>query len=410
MEDQDYSVLIVDDHAETRKNISKLLQFESDIKVVGTASTGREGIQKARDVNPDVVLMDINMPDMDGINATEAIQEQVPTTQIVILSVQGDTNYMRRAMLAGARDFLTKPAKSDELITVIRRAGQKSKEEKKKAQFAVPSQAGVRTKFGTTSQLSGFGKIISVYSPKGGVGKTTIATNLAVTLHREETPVVIVDGNLQFGDVAVFMNERSKNSIVDLTPLADQLDPEVVDEVAIHHKSSGVDIVSAPPHPEDADKVSGPALVKVLQYLKRLYTYVIVDTATGLSDITLDTLEASDLMILVTAQDIPSIINTRMMLSLLKALNINQERIILTMNRYEKQISISPDKVSKNMNHKIVAVLPEDPQIVVPAVNRGVPFMLDDGKSKEIGKSILDLSAKVREGLSKLEKEMVSEN
>lgn len=410
MEDQDYTVLIVDDHAETRKNISKLLQFESDIKVVGTASTGREGIQKARDVNPDVVLMDINMPDMDGIKATEAIQEQVPTTQIVILSVQGDTNYMRRAMLAGARDFLTKPAKSDELITVIRRAGQKSKEEKKKAQFAAPTQAGVRTKFGTTSQLSGFGKIVSVYSPKGGVGKTTIATNLAVTLHREETPVVIVDGNLQFGDVAVFMNERSKNSIVDLTPLADQLDPEVVDEVAIHHKSSGVDIVSAPPHPEDADKVSGPALVKVLQYLKRLYTYVIVDTATGLSDITLDTLEASDLVVLVTAQDIPSIINSRMMLSLLRALNINQERIILTMNRYEKQISISPDKVSKNLNHKIVAVLPEDPQIVMPAVNRGVPFMLDDGKSKEIGKSIMDLSAKVREGLSKLEKEMVSES
>jgi pilus assembly protein CpaE len=269
---------------------------------------------------------------------------------------------------------------------------------------------GMRTKFGTTSQLSGFGKIISVYSPKGGVGKTTIATNLAVTLHRDETPVVIVDGNLQFGDVAVFMNERSRNSIVDLTPLADQLDPEVVDEVAIHHKSSGIDIISAPPHPEDADKVSGPGLVKVLQYLKRLYTYVIVDTATGLSDITLDTIEASDMVVLVTAQDIPSIINSRMMLSLLRALNINQERIILTMNRYEKQISISPEKVSKNLNQKIVAVLPEDPQVVMPAVNRGVPFMLDDAKSKDIGRSILDLSAKVREGLSKLEKEMVSES
>ncbi|MFO8037149.1 MAG: response regulator [Anaerolineales bacterium] len=410
MEEQNYSVLIVDDHTETRKNISKLLQFESDIKVVGTAGTGREGIQKAREINPDVVLMDINMPDMDGIKATEAIQEQVPTTQIVILSVQGDTNYMRRAMLAGARDFLTKPAKSDELITVIKRAGEKSKEEKRKAQFAAPAQMGMRTKFGTTSQLSGFGKIITIYSPKGGVGKTTIATNLAVALHRDETPVVIVDGNLQFGDVAVFMNERSKNSIVDLTPLADQLDPEVVEEVAIHHKLSGIDIISAPPHPEDADKVSGPGLVKVLQYLKRLYTYVIVDTATGLSDITLDTLEASDLVVLITTQDIPSIINSRMMLSLSRALNINQERIVLAMNRYEKQISISPEKVSKNLNQKIVSVLPEDPQVVMPAVNRGVPFMLDDAKSKEIGRSVLDLSAKVREVLSKLEKEMVSES
>jgi pilus assembly protein CpaE len=248
-----------------------------------------------------------------------------------------------------------------------------------------------------------------VYSPKGGVGKTTIATNLAITLHRDETPAVVVDGNLQFGDVAVFMNERSKNSIVDLTPMAEQLDPEVVDEVAIHHKASGVDIISAPPHPEDADTVTGPQLVKVLEYLKRLYTYVIVDTATGLSDITLDTLDASDLVILVTAQDIPSIINSRMMLALLKALNISKEKIVMAMNRFEKQISISPEKVSKNLNHKIVAVIPEDPQIVMPAVNRGVPFMLDDVKSKEIGKGILKLSAQVRESLNELEKEIVTE-
>ncbi|MFO7944195.1 MAG: response regulator [Anaerolineales bacterium] len=410
MTEQDYTVLIVDDHDDTRKNISKLLKFESNIKVVDTASTGKEGIKKARELTPDVVLMDINMPDMDGIKATEAIQEQVPSTQIVILSVQGDTNYMRRAMLAGARDFMTKPAKSDELITVIKRAGQKAKEEKEKAAFTVPGQAGVRTKYGTTSQLSGFGKAISVYSPKGGVGKTTIATNLAVTLHRDETPVVIVDGNLQFGDVAVFMNERSKNSIVDLTPMADQLDPEVVEEVAIHHKSSGVDIISAPPHPEDADTVTGPQLVKVLEYLKRLYTYVIVDTATGLSDITLDTLDASDLVILVTAQEIPSIINSRMMLALLRALNISKEKIVMVMNRFEKQISISPEKVSKNLNHKIVAVIPEDPQIVMPAVNRGVPFMLDDVKSKEIGKGILRLSAQVRESLNELENEIITEN
>jgi len=95
MTEQDYTVLIVDDHDDTRKNISKLLKFESNIKVVDTASTGKEGIKKAREHIPDVVLMDINMPDMDGIKATEAIQEQVPSTQIVILSVQGETNYMR---------------------------------------------------------------------------------------------------------------------------------------------------------------------------------------------------------------------------------------------------------------------------------------------------------------------------
>ncbi|MFC1879805.1 response regulator transcription factor, partial [Chloroflexota bacterium] len=90
-------VLIVDDIAETRENIRRLLQFEKDIEVVGAEGYGRGGISAAKELRPDVVLMDINMPDMDGITATELIRQDNPATQIVILSVQGDPNYMRRA-------------------------------------------------------------------------------------------------------------------------------------------------------------------------------------------------------------------------------------------------------------------------------------------------------------------------
>src|SRR5690606_22665973 len=117
-------VLIVDDIAETRENVRKLLQFESYIDVVGTARTGREGIQLAGELDPDVILMDINMPDVDGITATEEVRQKSPHIQVVILSVQGDPNYMRRAMLAGARDFLTKPPMGDDLISAIKRAGE----------------------------------------------------------------------------------------------------------------------------------------------------------------------------------------------------------------------------------------------------------------------------------------------
>ena len=405
MADSEYTVLIVDDHAETRRNITKLLQFESDIEVVGTAKSATDGIQEAIELNPDVVLMDINMPDVDGIKATEAIREKVPTTQIVILSVQGDANYMRRAMLAGARDFLTKPAKSDELVSVIRRAGDKAKEEKQKSAFSPGGSRNVTSQRlgGTTTQLSSLGKIIAIYSPKGGVGKTTLATNLAIALHNEDTPALVVDGDLQFGDVAVFMNERSKNSLIDLTPLADQLDPEVVDEVVIHHKTSGVDILSAPPHPEDAEKATGAQVVKVLEFMKRIYSYVIIDTDQGLSDITLDALDVSDVILLITVQDIPSIINTRVMLNLLNTLGVSQQRIMLVMNKFDKQIAITPGKISKNLNKEVSAVLPKDEEVVILAVNKGVPFMLNSGKSKDIGKSVLELAGKVRERLKHLE-------
>jgi len=404
----EYNVLIVDDQEETRRNVARLLQFENDINVVGTARTGQDAINQTVALDPDVVLMDINMPDMDGIEATELIQEQAPMSQIVILSVQGDTNYMRRAMLAGARDFLTKPPKSDELVSVIRRAGAKAKAIRSDVQYIGRSTGSLKDPRGTTIQLSGMGKIIAVYSPKGGVGSTTIATNLAVTLHSAETPAVIVDGSLEFGDVQVFLNERGRTSIIDLTPNADQLDAELVEEVVLHHKESGIDIVSAPPNPIDAEQVSGSDFVKVLKFLARLYSYVIVDTHSYLSDVTIDTLDGCDLMVMVSSQDIPSIINTRSMLQLLiNSLGVQKEKILLVMNRFDKQIAISPDKVSHNLGHKVSSVIVEDKEVVVPGVNRGVPFMLGDGKSKEIGKGIMELVGKVREQLSKLESNLV---
>jgi pilus assembly protein CpaE len=404
----EYNVLIVDDQEDTRRNVARLLQFENDINVVGTARTGQDAVNQTVALDPDVVLMDINMPDMDGIEATELIQAKAPISQIVILSVQGDTNYMRRAMLAGARDFLTKPPKSDELVSVIRRAGAKAKAIRSDVQYIGRGTGGLKDPRGTTIQLSGTGKIIAVYSPKGGVGSTTIATNLAVTLHSTETPAVIVDGSLEFGDVQVFLNERGRTSIIDLTPNAEQLDAELVEEVVLHHKDSGIDIVSAPPNPIDAEQVSGSDFVKVLKFLARLYSYVIVDTHSYLSDVTIDTLDACDLMVMVSSQDIPSIINARSMLQLLiTSLGVQKKKILLVMNRFDKQIAISPDKVSHNLGHKVASVIVEDKEVVVPGINRGVPFMLGEGKSKEIGKGILELVGKVREQLSQLEQNQV---
>src|SRR5512140_2506714 len=210
-----FRVLIVDDVADTRENVRKLLQFESDIDVVGAARSGMEGIQLSQELDPDVVLMDINMPDIDGIAATEAIRHKSPYIQVVILSVQGDQNYMRKAMLAGARDFLTKPPMGDELSSAVRRAAATALVERNKlvASRATGSGAGLPT---AVHVLPGLlqGKVVSVYSAKGGVGKTTVAVNLAIALHNDDTRVVLVDGNLQFGDVAIFVNEQGKNTIL----------------------------------------------------------------------------------------------------------------------------------------------------------------------------------------------------
>jgi pilus assembly protein CpaE len=102
-------VLIVDDLRETRENVRKLLQFEPDLDVVDQAENGEEAVDKAQKYRPDIILMDINMPGVDGIGASQTITKAVPESQIIIMSVQSEADYLRRAMLAGARDFLMKP-------------------------------------------------------------------------------------------------------------------------------------------------------------------------------------------------------------------------------------------------------------------------------------------------------------
>lgn len=400
-------VVIVDDIAETRENIRKLLQFEPDVEVVGVARTGREAIDISKDVKPDVLLMDINMPDMDGIAATEIIRKTVPFAQIVILSIQNDPNYMRRAMLAGARDFLTKPPTIDELNSAIRRAGAMAHEERTK----IPQVSGTQTTRTGGMYPSGLvmagGKVITFYSPKGGSGCTTLATNLAVCLNNEDTSVVIVDANLQFGDVAVFLNEQGKFSILDLAPRADELDPEIINSVTIKHSQSGIKILSAPMKPEQSDMVTGEQFSKVIRYLRSMYSYIIIDTASALQNITASAINNSDILILLTTQDIPSIKNSRLFLDETDALGFDRKRIIFVMNKFDKRIGITPEKVSENLKQEISAVIPFEERVIV-SVNRGIPFLLVD-KSRPISRSILTLAEVVRKRISEIEPQSETE-
>lgn len=398
-------VLIVDDIAETRENVRKLLQFESDVEVVSVAGSGKDGIKFAQDLNPDVVLMDINMPDMDGISATEVIRQKQPHIQVIILSVQNDQNYMRRAMLAGARDFLTKPPMGDELISAVRRAGDMARMEKAKGaqQFASPVSAMGSSSMMTAMAPVSKGKIIMVYSPKGGTGCTTVAVNLALALHNNDTRAVLVDANLQFGDVAIFVNEQGKNTILELAPRVDELEPEIVEEILIKHEASGIRILPAPQRPEMAEQVSADQFTKVLQYLQRIYAYVVVDTSSILSDVTLSTIDVADILVLVATQEIPAIKNSRLFLDLLQSMGFGKERIVFMMNRYDKRIAITPERVSENLKQEVAVTVPLDEKVVITSVNRGVPFMLDN-KAQAVARGILSLAEIVRSRLAALEK------
>ncbi|NYD66433.1 response regulator [Agromyces atrinae] len=119
-------VLIVDDHAAVRAGLTALLDGEDGISVVGDAADGREALHRADVLDPDVVLMDIQMPVLDGIAATRALLERDPHRRIVVLTTFGFDEYVDAAIGVGARGFLLKTASADELADAVRRvaAGQ----------------------------------------------------------------------------------------------------------------------------------------------------------------------------------------------------------------------------------------------------------------------------------------------
>jgi pilus assembly protein CpaE len=245
------------------------------------------------------------------------------------------------------------------------------------------------------------GHVIMVYSPKGGTGVTTLAVNLAITLHNDETRAALVDANLQFGDVAVFLNEQGKNTILDLAPRADELDPDVVDSVMLKHAASGIRVLAAPSRPEHAEHVSSDQFSKLLKYLRQVYAYVVVDTSHALNDITLAALDASDVVVLVGTQDIPAIKNIRLFLDLLNTIGVTRDRLCLVMNKFDKRISITPEKVGENLKQSVVGVIPLEEAVVIPSVNRGVPFMVDN-KTKLVARAVFALAEAVRAQLAKM--------
>ncbi len=113
-------VLLADDHAILRKGIRMLIDSQADMEVVGEAKTGREAIEEARRLKPDIVVMDISMPELNGIEATRQIGESLPQTRVVALSMHKDSVYVREILRAGARGYLVKDSEDDDLLRAIR--------------------------------------------------------------------------------------------------------------------------------------------------------------------------------------------------------------------------------------------------------------------------------------------------
>jgi len=384
-------VVIVDDIAETREHLTKLLSFESDIEVVGAASSGEEALELTGKLQPDVLLMDINMPGMDGIATTERISATYPLTSIIMMSVQGEADYLRRSMLAGAREFLVKPFSSDELTASIRQVH--VRERQKRGRMVVPAQAGQSGAESSTKN----GKVVTLFAPKGGVGRTTLAVNLAVAMAGEQRQAVtLVDGSFQFGDVGVLLNLNPKNkSIIDVVADPASTDEDLVDTTLINH-STGIKVLLAPPSPEMAELITVDQIRRMTNRLRETNDFTIVDLWPHFNDVSLALLDMSDVILTILTLEITNIKNIRLFLEVADQLGYG-DRLKLVLNRADSAFGIRVADVENSVGRKIDHQVVSDGRTVVYALNRGVPFVWSNSQAP-VSEDILKISRALVQG------------
>ncbi|PKM44516.1 MAG: histidine kinase [Firmicutes bacterium HGW-Firmicutes-8] len=378
-------ILIVDDITETRENIKRLLYYEKDMMIVGEAADGQEAVNQTEKLSPDILLMDINMPVMDGITATETISLKYPKAAIIIMSVQGEQEYLKKAMVAGAREYMVKPFSTDELVNTIRKVY--DFEQKRRVQLAEPSMV---------RDMQRDPQLIAVFSTKGGVGKTTIATNLAVGLAKEtRKKVVIVDLDLQFGDVAVMLNVIPKRTITELIQDINQMEPELLESYLVTHPT-GVKVLPCPTRPEYAELITGSHVEKILSILKQRYDYIVIDTPPFFHETTLTALDLCHQILLIVATDLPTIKNVKLGLEVLDSLHL-KGKVKLVLNRSSSDIGIRCEDMEESLGLKVAARVPSDGRTVITSVNKGTPFIVTDPGTK-ISESIEELARMVMLG------------
>ncbi len=373
-------ILIVDDNQETREHVSRLIAFEPDMEVVGQAYNGISGLDLAHEYQPHIVLMDINMPDMDGITATREMTMQVPFCQVIIISVQFEQDYMRSAMLAGARDYQTKPFSADELVNCIRRVYQSALPIYKKIEEArrpVVAGAAALSEVAVVERAASGLRVplFLAYSPRGGTGVSAVAINLAAALDQIQHGVALIDAALQFGDLPVHLNMRPTKSLADLTT-SGRPDVETLPDLLLAH-SSGINLLFSPPKPEAAELITGSMVVQAARRLRDRSSAVVIDTASYLTDHNLALIDVVNLVVLVIVPELASVKNARIFCDMAPHLGLPRERLVLVINRANMPGGIPVAQVEKAMGLPRVFSIPDDPKLRYSAVKGVTIFQLD---------------------------------
>ena len=372
-----FSVAVVDDDLRLRTRLAMQLAEHAETAAFADLPALEEKVIPG---TPIVVVLGPSLGDDEGIRRIEELTRSRPEIGSVLIVDELSTSVLQQALRAGVRDVLSNPTEGPQLAEAVARVA---------STLALTPRRGDDPDAGDDDHE--LGRLISVFSPKGGTGKSVLASNLAVLLKRRTTgPVALVDADLQFGDVAVMLKLTPQHTIVDAVASIDRLDSQLLQSLLVRHEPSGILVLPAPIEPAFADQIGAVEMVKIIQILRSFCDYVIVDTPAYFNEVVLSTLEESDDILLVAGMDIPNIKNVKIGLQTLRLLNTPASKLKLVLNRANSKVKLDVAEVERTLQVRADCLVPSD--VAVPqSVNKGTPIVLDNPKSA-VSKSIEQLA------------------
>jgi pilus assembly protein CpaE len=309
-----------------------------------------------------------SLGDADALALAGALQQGTPDVSVLLIRRQESGELLRQALRVGVKDVLS--SASDE--TAVRTAAARALEIARTLRGRLSGGAPTDTGEGRSP-----GKVVTVFSSKGGCGKTFLSTNLAVALSRGGAEVALVDLDLHFGDVAIMLHLFPSHTIYDAAQ-SPALDALSLKSFLTRH-DSGIWALVAPTEPTVADTITPSAIGGILKLLRTAFDYVVIDTPPAFSEPVLAAFDESDWLIMLATLDVPSIKNLKLTLQTMELLHFPKGRMRVVVNRADSKVGLRMPDVEKLLGTPVDTTIPSS-RTVPLSVNKGSPIMLEEPK------------------------------
>ena len=331
-----------------------------------------------------VVVIAPSIKSETAFSLAEELRIQYPLANLILIRNRIDVSILSAALESGIKDVVDYQDATS-LVNAVRRCE------------TVTEKLSER---GSLSQISvERGRVLTVYSAKGGCGKTTLATNLAAALASDSrSRICLLDLDLQFGDIATALRIHPTKTISNALEMGDSIDMEGLNKVLLRYENR-FDVLLAPTNPSDIEMITATFISKVISTLQRNYDYVVIDTSPTLNEVIIQTLQESDLVLLMTTLDMPAIKNLKLTLSALDAVGLPKARRKLVLNKGDLKVGLDAGDVEELVGESIAANIPSSTKVST-STNEG-QLIVYAYPSNPVSKAISQLANESRTELNK---------